>query len=98
MYERLYVPAALAVIAVQWDGREETATYLNVIAGYSKYTTMVLPDGTLMIDSMTDQRGSYSPVDVGDWLITQSLDGPFRVLDDTTFRSSYIRVYSGTDG
>lgn len=86
----MYVPASAVVIAVQWDGKVDTAKYLGVFAKISDYSVYILPDGKLKIDSDLDQRGGYIPVAIGEWLIVVPTDGPFRIASDSDFKKRYM--------
>lgn len=86
----MYVPASAVVIAVQWDGKVDTAKYLGVFAQMSHHAVFILTDNRLKINSNLDKRGGYVPVEIGEWLIVVSENGPFHVCSDSDFKKRYM--------
>ena len=88
----MYMPVLQAVIAVQWDGKEETYMYLNSLSRmrgcYAAYK-----DGSKVVNicMVSDYQGGID-YKVGDWAVFNNGESHVSHLTDEAFATLYIRM------
>lgn len=87
-----YLPAASAVIAVQWDGTAETRSYLAALCSMRYCDLTVLPGSrTINIAMRGDYQGGVNYA-IGDWAVFEPNKKYVSYHSDGSFRTKYIKV------